>query len=59
MATHFHEEEDAVAEADCAVIVTDHSSYDWESVASASCMIVDTRNALGGGIRAGGKVFKL
>jgi UDP-N-acetyl-D-glucosamine dehydrogenase len=30
---------------DCAVIVTDHSSYDWQFIVDHSRVIVDTRNA--------------
>ena len=37
--------EPAVAVADCVVIATDHSTYDWETLASRSRLIVDTRNA--------------
>jgi len=33
-------------QADCVVIVTDHSVYDWEWVAQNAGLIVDTRNAL-------------
>lgn len=33
-------------EYDCTVIVTDHSSYDWEAVLQYSQRIVDTRNVL-------------
>lgn len=33
--------------ADCVVIVTDHSSYNWQQVADRSKLVVDTRNALG------------
>ena len=32
-------------EADCVVIVTDHSSYDWQHVVDHSRLIVDTRHA--------------
>lgn len=32
--------------ADCVVICTDHSSYDWEEVLEASRLIFDTRNVL-------------
>ena len=32
-------------EVDCVVIVTDHSSYDWERIADKARLIVDTRNA--------------
>jgi UDP-N-acetyl-D-glucosamine dehydrogenase len=31
--------------ADCVVIVTDHSSYDWQSIVNHSRLIMDTRNA--------------
>jgi UDP-N-acetyl-D-glucosamine dehydrogenase len=31
--------------ADCVVIITDHSSYDWQFVVDHSKLIVDTRNA--------------
>ena len=37
----------AVEEADCVVIITDHSSYDYAAILEASKLIVDTRNALG------------
>jgi UDP-N-acetyl-D-glucosamine dehydrogenase len=36
----------AAAEADCAVIVTDHSSFDYAALVERSPLIVDTRNAL-------------
>jgi len=32
---------------DCAVIVTDHSDYDFETLLDHAALIVDTRNALG------------
>lgn len=31
---------------DCAVVVTDHSAYDWQAIADHAPLIVDTRNAL-------------
>lgn len=34
------------AEADCTVIVTDHSSFDYEAILKKAALIVDTRNAL-------------
>jgi UDP-N-acetyl-D-glucosamine dehydrogenase len=37
-----------LAVADCVVIVTDHSTFDWASVVEHSRLIVDTRNALRG-----------
>ena len=30
---------------DCTVIVTDHSSYDYERIVARSQVVVDTRNA--------------
>jgi UDP-N-acetyl-D-glucosamine dehydrogenase len=40
--------ETMVGEADCAVIITDHSSFDYQKIAAAARLIVDTRNALKG-----------
>ncbi len=37
-----------LAEADCVVIVTDHSTYDWQEVINSSKIVVDTRNATHG-----------
>lgn len=37
----------ALADADCVVIITDHSAYDWVHVIEHSRLVVDTRNALG------------
>lgn len=36
----------ALAEADCVVIVTDHSTYDWEHMRNAARLIVDTRRVI-------------
>jgi len=33
------------AEADCVVLVTDHSAFDYASIAEQSALIIDTRNA--------------
>jgi UDP-N-acetyl-D-glucosamine dehydrogenase len=38
----------AVAAADCAVIVTDHSGFDYPAILERARLIVDTRNALKG-----------
>ncbi len=38
--------EKALSGADCVVIVTDHSSYDWEWITKHACLIMDARNAL-------------
>ncbi len=36
----------ALAAADCVVIATDHSSYDWAAIRDAAALVVDTRHAL-------------
>ena len=41
-----HTLSEALNKSDCTVIVTDHSSYDWNSVAEDGRLFVDTRNAL-------------
>ncbi len=41
-------DESAIAKADCVVIVTDHSGFDYEALAATAPLIVDTRNALKG-----------
>jgi len=40
--------ESRAGEADCVVIVTDHSAFDYPGLLERSCLIVDTRNALKG-----------
>ncbi|MBZ5621902.1 MAG: nucleotide sugar dehydrogenase [Acidobacteriia bacterium] len=42
------EPEDAAAAADCVVIVTDHSSFDYQALVERAALIVDSRNALKG-----------
>jgi len=34
----------ALGEADCVVVVTDHSFYDWDEISSRSKLLVDTRH---------------
>ncbi|MDX1420535.1 MAG: nucleotide sugar dehydrogenase [Rubricoccaceae bacterium] len=36
----------ALGEADCTVVVTDHSAYDWDHVRQHATLVVDTRAAL-------------
>jgi UDP-N-acetyl-D-glucosamine dehydrogenase len=36
---------DAIGKYDCVLIATDHSSYDYESIAKNAKLVVDTRNA--------------
>ena len=49
----------AVAQADCVVIVTNHSSYDYPSILAAAKLIFDSRNALGKLGRGNPKVSRL
>jgi UDP-N-acetyl-D-glucosamine dehydrogenase len=51
--------EGAVQQADCVVITTDHSAYDWKKILERSRLIVDSRNALGDAGRASPKVVRL
>jgi UDP-N-acetyl-D-glucosamine dehydrogenase len=48
---------EAVRSADCVVIVTDHSSFDYKALLCDAHLIVDTRNALKGVVSH--KVFRL
>ncbi|MBX3175991.1 MAG: nucleotide sugar dehydrogenase [Candidatus Hydrogenedentes bacterium] len=43
---------------DCAIIVTDHSAFDYAAILEHAPLIVDTRNALGGLPDPDGKVCK-
>jgi UDP-N-acetyl-D-glucosamine dehydrogenase len=38
-------DQETLQSADCVVITTDHSSYDWEWIVENSQLIMDTRNA--------------
>jgi UDP-N-acetyl-D-glucosamine dehydrogenase len=46
-------------QADCAVIVTDHTSYDWKWIVGNSKVIVDSRNATAGFRSNGTRIVKL
>jgi len=37
---------DLISNADCVVIVTDHSTFDWKEIADHSTVIVDTRHVI-------------
>jgi len=41
-----------LAAADCVVVVTDHSAYDWPHIGATARLIVDTRNAIKNGATA-------
>jgi UDP-N-acetyl-D-glucosamine dehydrogenase len=49
----------AVSEADCVVIITNHSSYDYTAILTRARLIVDTRNALGAMGKQHPKVVRL
>ena len=42
------QQESVAREADCVVIITDHSAFDYRKIAGSARLIVDTRNALKG-----------
>jgi UDP-N-acetyl-D-glucosamine dehydrogenase len=44
---------------DCVVIVTDHSSIDYDRLVDESALVVDLRNATGANGKESGKVWKL
>ena len=50
---------EAIQRADCVVIITNHSTYDYGSILENAKLIVDTRNALGEIGRENPKVVKL
>ena len=49
----------AVKAAECVVIVTNHSVYDYPAILDAASLVVDTRNALGALGRSSAKVVRL
>lgn len=49
----------SVRQADCVVIVTNHSQYDYPAILEAARLVVDTRNALGKAGSGNPKVVKL
>jgi len=48
-----------VADADCVVIITNHSDYDYDAILDAAPLIVDTRNALGTAGKNSPKVVRI
>lgn len=51
--------DEGVQNADCVVIVTDHSTYDYEGILNNASLIIDTRNALGNAGRDDPRVVRL
>ncbi len=50
--------DEALQTADCVVIITNHTNYNWQQIASQARVIVDTRNALAG-VRVNGRLLTL
>ncbi len=49
----------AARAADCVVIVTNHSAYEYQAIMDGASLIVDTRNAIGNASRDNPKVVRL
>jgi len=49
----------AVRHADCVVIITNHSQYDYAAIVEAAQLVVDTRNALGSARRSNPKIVSI
>jgi UDP-N-acetyl-D-glucosamine dehydrogenase len=49
----------AIQQADCVVIITNHSGYDYASLLEKARLIVDTRNALGKAGKGSPKVVRI
>ncbi|MEN6394710.1 MAG: UDP binding domain-containing protein, partial [Anaerolineaceae bacterium] len=49
----------AVRHADCVVIITNHSQYDYAAIVEAAQLVVDTRNALGAARRSNPKIVSI
>ena len=45
--------------ADCVLVATNHSSYEWQRIVDLSSLLIDTRNATDGLTGTLGKVVKL
>ena len=45
--------------ADCVVIITNHTTYDYQQILEKAQLIIDTRNALGDGGRSDSRVVRL
>jgi UDP-N-acetyl-D-glucosamine dehydrogenase len=50
---------EAASTADCVVIVTNHTTYDYQQILEKAQLIIDTRNALGDGGRNDSRVVRL
>ncbi|HEX2667730.1 MAG TPA: nucleotide sugar dehydrogenase [Gammaproteobacteria bacterium] len=52
-------DEKAYRDADCVVILTDHSEFDYKRIASSASLVVDTRNATWGILNPKAEVIRL
>ncbi|MFW6183139.1 MAG: nucleotide sugar dehydrogenase [Chloroflexota bacterium] len=52
-------DDEALAQADCVVVVTHHDSYDWQRVADQAQLVVDARNALGNTRQSKARVVRI
>ncbi len=50
---------EAIAEADCVLILTNHTSFNYATIADRAMLVVDTRNALKAHRRAGSSIVTL
>lgn len=50
---------ETLAGADCVVVITDHSAFDWEMIGRHARLIVDTRNAMKAASNGRARVVKL
>jgi UDP-N-acetyl-D-glucosamine dehydrogenase len=51
-------DENILSQADCVMIVTDHSSYDYQWIVNCACLVIDTRNATKNVRRGREKIIK-
>jgi UDP-N-acetyl-D-glucosamine dehydrogenase len=51
--------DDLLGKCDCAVIITNHSDYDYGRIVEKCHLVVDTRNATRGLAAAQGKIIKI
>jgi UDP-N-acetyl-D-glucosamine dehydrogenase len=42
----------ALAQADCVIVATDHSAYDWDRIRTTAQLLVDTRHVVNSGLNA-------
>jgi len=57
--TSVPDEMEAVRQADCVAIITNHKVYNYDAILEAARLVVDTRNALGTKGRNHPKVVRL